>query len=96
MSIQRNRSEKLDLRLNAADKATLYAAARAARCSVSGFVLESALRRAEETLAERHHFGLSSDQWSAFMAALEAPPRKLPRLQRLLNEPSLFDENEAR
>jgi uncharacterized protein (DUF1778 family) len=78
-----NRSEKLDLRLSATDKTTLYAAAAAAHRSVSEFVLESALRRAEEILAERHHFGLSAEQWSAFMAALNAPPRELPRLQRL-------------
>jgi uncharacterized protein (DUF1778 family) len=84
------------MRLSAADKTTLYAAAAAARRSVSEFVLESALNRAEETLIDRHHFGLSAEQWTNFMAALETPPRQLARLQRLLNEPSLFDESETR
>jgi uncharacterized protein (DUF1778 family) len=95
MPICTNRSKKLDLRLSAVDKTAPYAAAAAARRSVSEFVLESVLKRVEETLAGRHHFGLSADQWSGFMATLEAPPRQLPRLQRLLNEPSLFDESEA-
>ena len=45
------RSEKLDLRLTPEAKRTLFAAAEAARRSVSEFVLESALTRAEETLA---------------------------------------------
>lgn len=36
-------------------------------------------------------FGLNADQWQAFMAALDAPPRPLPRMERLLNEPGFFD-----
>jgi uncharacterized protein (DUF1778 family) len=34
---------------------------------------------------------LTADQWSAFVAALDAPPRELPRLRRLFDEPSIFD-----
>jgi uncharacterized protein (DUF1778 family) len=61
---------------------------------VSDFVIESALARAEETLADRRHFGLNAEQWEAFMAALDAPPRELPRVKRLFSEPSIF-ENDA-
>lgn len=85
------RSEKLDLRLRRADKLTLQAAAAASRRSVSEFVLESALARADETLADRRVFGLNATQWKAFRAALDAPPRPLPRLERLLKEPGFFD-----
>jgi uncharacterized protein (DUF1778 family) len=87
------RSEKLDLRLTPEAKRTLNIAASAAGRSVSEFVLESALARAEETLADRQHFGLDADQWAAFMAALDAPPRDNPRLRRLLREPSVFETN---
>ena len=59
--------------------------------SVSEFVLESALARADEALADRQTFRLNATQWKAFMAALDAPPRPLPRLERLLNEPGFFD-----
>jgi uncharacterized protein (DUF1778 family) len=55
------------------------------------FVLESALTRAEETLAERKHFGLDDARWSAFMKALDAPVRKLPRAKRLLGQSGVFD-----
>jgi len=89
--MQSTRSEKLDLRLTPEAKRTLHFAATAAGCSVSEFVLESALARAEETLADRRHFGLGAEQWEAFMAALDAPPRELPRLERLLREPSVFE-----
>jgi uncharacterized protein (DUF1778 family) len=85
------RTAKLDLRLSLEAKRTLNAAALAARRSVSQFVLESALARAEETLAERQHFALDAEQWAAFMTALDAPPRDLPRLRRLLQEPTPFE-----
>ena len=71
-----NRSEKLDLRLTPEAKQTLFAAAEAARRSVSDFVLESALTRAEETLADRTRFGLDAGRWKAFQEALDALPRR--------------------
>lgn len=89
------RSEKLDLRLSAEAKRRLTAAAAVAQRTVSDFVLTSALAQANETLADRQRFGLDAEQWSAFMAALDAPTRELPRTGRLLNEPSVFDTGEA-
>jgi uncharacterized protein (DUF1778 family) len=88
------RTTKLDLRLSPQAKQTLTAAARASHRSVSQFVLESALSRAEETLIERRRFELNAEQWQAFMAALDAPPRELPRLRRLFQEASAFDAAE--
>lgn len=85
------RSEKLDLRLTPAAKQTLHDAAAASQRSVSDFVLESALARAEETLIDRRQFGLGAEQWQAFMAALDAPPKQHPRLRRLLTEASVFE-----
>ncbi len=91
MPTAETRNEKLDLRLTPSAKRTLQTAARAARRSVSEFVLESALARAEETLPDRQRFGLNAEQWAAFQAALDAPPRPAPRLARLLREPSVFE-----
>jgi len=85
------RSEKLDLRLTRKAKSALRAAAAASNRSVSEFVLESALARAEEALADRRTFGLNAAQWKAFLAALDSPPRPLPRLERLFKEPGFFD-----
>ena len=89
--IRATRSEKLDLRLTPAAKEMLNNAALAARRSVSDFVLESALARAEETLSDRQHFGLDAENWEAFLAALDAPPRRHARLERLFAEPSVFE-----
>lgn len=92
MPTTETRNEKLDLRLTSSAKRTLQSAAVAARRSVSEFVLESALARAEETLPDRQRFGLTLEQWEAFEAALEAPPHPAPRLTKLLNEPSVFEQ----
>ncbi|MGN6367564.1 MAG: DUF1778 domain-containing protein [Phycisphaerae bacterium] len=95
MASSATRSAKLDLRLTPAAKRALQAAAAVSNRSVSEFVLETALERADETLADRREFRLSPAQWKAFVEALDAPPRPLPRLIRLLNEPGFFD-SEAR
>jgi uncharacterized protein (DUF1778 family) len=86
-----NRSEKLDLRLTPAAKQALQSAAAASHRTLSDFVLESALQRADSVLADRQVFRLDAGQWKAFLAALDAKPRPRPRLQRLLNEPSILD-----
>jgi len=91
MSRSQARTEKLDLRLTPAAKEMLQEAASANSRSVSEFVLESALARAEETLPDRRRFGLDAERWSAFQAALDAPPRPLPRLARLLAQRGPFD-----
>lgn len=94
MTTRTTRTEKLDLRLTPDAKQMLAAAAAAERRSISDFVLESALGRAEETLTDRRSFLLDADQWQAFVTALDAPPRDLPRLRKLLNEPGIFSGNE--
>ena len=91
MAHTETRSEKLDLRLTPSAKRTLQTAAMAAHRSVSEFVLESALARAEETLPDRQRFGLSAAQWEAFQKALSAPPRPSRRFAKLLKQPSVFE-----
>ncbi len=92
--MQTTRSEKLDLRLTPEAKQRLNMAASAAGRSVSEFVLESALSRAEETLADRRHFGLDAERWQEFMSALDAPPQPVPALERLMRAPSVFEKHE--
>lgn len=89
------RTEKLDLRLSSDDKRTLAAAAEAEHRSLSDFVLRSALERARESLPDRQFFGLNAEQWEAFMEALDAPPRDLPRIRRLFQEQSVLETGEV-
>lgn len=87
MPVAPSRTEKLDLRLSAEAKRRLKMAAAANHRSVSDFVLESALARADEALPDRRHFALDAEAWTAFQRALDAPVRPLPRLARLLSSP---------
>ena len=91
-----SRTEKLDLRLTPSAKRVLQTAASASRRTMSEFVLESALARAEETLPDRRRFGLDAERWSAFLAALDAPPRRSRRLGDLLRDPSIFEHVKSR
>ena len=89
------KSEKLDLRLTPEMKRVLQSAASASRRSVSEFVLDSAMARAEEVLPDRQRFGLDAESWTAFQEALDAPPRVLPRLAKLLSKPSRFERSDG-
>lgn len=91
MAPRSNRTEKLDIRLTAAAKRALRTAAEASHKTVSDFVLESALSKADEVLAERRVIKLGAEDWVAFQAALDAPPKATPRLARLFAEPGALD-----
>ena len=93
--IMERRTEKLDVRVSRSAKAKLQAAASASHRSMSDFVMESALSRAEETLAERRIFALDTVNWTTFQAALDAPARSLPRLKTLLDEQGFFDSGSS-
>lgn len=54
-------------------------------------MLESALARAAESLPDRGRFELDTKHWVEFEAALDAPPRSLSRLRRLLTKPSIVE-----
>ena len=49
------------------------------------------LPRADELLVKQPVFRLDAEEWAAFVAALDAPPKPRPRLERLLREPSVLD-----
>ena len=93
MPTTETRDEKLDLRLTKSAKSALQTAARASGRSVSEFVLESALARADETLPDRQRFGLDAERWTTFQSALDAPAQSTPRLKKLLSEPSVFERS---
>jgi len=92
--VTKTRSEKLDLRLTPEDKQKLIAAAELEHRSVSDFVLRSALDRADDVLPDRRYIGMNAEQWTAFMEALDAPPRVLPGVVRLFGKPSVFELGE--
>lgn len=91
MSIKATHSEKFDIWLTPEAKSLIEQAAESRKTSISEFIVDSAIGAARDVLKDRNVTLLDADQWSAFLAALDVPPRRHPRLERLLQEPSVFD-----
>lgn len=58
----------------------------------SDFMLEIACREAEAVLLDRRVFALNEADWERFTALLDAPPRELPQLRKLLSTPAPWDK----
>jgi uncharacterized protein (DUF1778 family) len=86
------KSERIDIRTTLRIKRTLQDAATASCKTVSEFLLDSALTRAAEVLADQRLFLLNDEQWDAFWDALDAPSPPMPRLEKLLREPSVIEK----
>ena len=85
------KERRINLRASESEVDAIMRASALSGVSVSAFIMMSATERAERTLADARHFELSAERWQAFAAALDRPARKLPRLRRLLQEPSILD-----
>jgi uncharacterized protein (DUF1778 family) len=85
------KSERIDIRANAAAKRLLQEAARASHKNLSDYLLENGLAAAEQTLAERRLFALDEDKWKQFHAILSRPVKRKPRLAKLLTTQGVFD-----
>jgi uncharacterized protein (DUF1778 family) len=90
-SSTKRREDRLEVRLTPKAKSMLKRAAVVERKTVSAFMLDKGLAAAAETLADRRQFPLSAKQYDAFVAALDAPARPRPRLERLLKTPSVIE-----
>jgi uncharacterized protein (DUF1778 family) len=80
-----SRSERVDLRMTPSAKQTLMQAASATNKTLTEFLIDSGLRAAYNTLANRRTFVLDETRWDEFMAALDAPLADNPRLRALLH-----------
>ncbi len=85
------KADRFSIRVSARQKEVIATAARLKQTTISDFVLEQAYQAARQIVADQTHFVLSRKEWKAFCAALDAPPKSIPALRRLLTEPSVFD-----
>ncbi len=90
-STAKRREDRLEVRLSPTAKSLLKRAALAKHKTVSAFVLDSGLAAAAEALADRREFALTAKQFQAFSAALDAPTKPRPRLQKLLKSASVLE-----
>ena len=85
-------TEVINVRIPAAQKALIDSAAKLLGKSRTAFILDLAVRHAEDVLAEKKHFQLTQEQWDAFTQALDAPVQPDPALVRLLNTPAPWEK----
>lgn len=85
-------NEVITLRIPAAQKALIDCAAQAVGKTRTTFILEQAVRHAEEVLADETRFRLSPEQWARFQEILDAPAAAAPALSRLLATPAPWDD----
>ena len=84
------KEERLQIRVDPADKLLLERAAAASHLNVSAFVVQAAAAKAEEILAERSSIRLSHQAALAFSEALERPAEVNARLAKALRRRRKF------
>ncbi len=84
------KDERLQIRVDPAEKRLLERAAEASHVSVSAFVLQSAAAQAAEVLAERQLIELSPEAAGVFSEALDAPATVNQRLASALERSRKF------
>ena len=84
---------RFSIRASATQKKVIAEAARIKDTTISDFVLEQSLTAAQQVIADQAQFRLPKKRWKKFCDALDAPPKKIPALRRLLTKPGPFDVN---
>ena len=85
------KATKIQLRVRPDQKSVLARAAAIRQTSLSHFMLEHAYEAAQQVLAEQVDIVMAPLEWDAFRKALDAPPRSIPALKKLLTQASVFD-----
>ena len=86
------KEDRLELRLEPANRRLLDEAAAASSMSTSAFVLSHATEAAREVLADRTRFVLPDDRWDVFVELLERDERPMPGLAAFMARPSVLQE----
>jgi len=91
MSTPEAKPARLNIRVSEHEKEVLTRAAEASNTTVSQFVLQKAYAEAQAVLAGQTRFRLPEREWRKFCEALDATPKDVPQLRKLLHEPGVFD-----
>jgi uncharacterized protein (DUF1778 family) len=94
MSAQTRESSKrqtLNIRIQPDLRGLIDRAAELAGRTRTDFVLEAAMRAAEDTLLDRTLFAVSPQAYREFLKRLDAPPRPNERLRKSMKAPAPWD-----
>jgi uncharacterized protein (DUF1778 family) len=85
------KASRLSIRASAIQKRVIAEAARIKEITMSEFVLAQSLAAAQHVIADQVQFTLPPKQWKQLCAALDASPKSVPALRKLLTKPGPFD-----
>ena len=86
-------TERFNLRATPEQMAKIRAAVEIGNeRSLTDYILTSALTIADQRLMDRTRLSFDARAYEAFLRALEEPPKDLPRMRRLLSEPSVLEQ----
>lgn len=86
-----NRTARFSIRATAKQKELIVRAALRSNKTISEFVLENSIEAAETLELDNANFVVSPENYKAFLAVLDTPPRYIPALRKLFSEPSVID-----
>ena len=89
---KKTRSVVVNLRMKESQRVLIDQAAEATGKNRSEFLLDAATKTAQETLLDQTLFQTTPAQWKAFTDALDAPPKVIPSLKKLLAGKSPWDK----
>jgi uncharacterized protein (DUF1778 family) len=90
--VMETRSNRWTLRVTPAQDAIVRRVLELSGESLSEYVVRHAVEAATEDLADRQIFVLDDEAWEELEELLDRPPRRSPRLDALLSEPSVLEQ----
>ncbi len=91
VSERARKTKSLSARLRPSELKLIQGGAHLRNIKVSEYLVSAALAHAEIDLAERAEFELPEDKASAFLEALDRPPRAKPELVDLFSTKTVLD-----
>jgi uncharacterized protein (DUF1778 family) len=82
----------VSVRVSQSERELLEAAAEQARTSLSDFVRRTAVEAAELAIMERRVVTIPAKDWEKFEAWLNAPPKDVPELRKLLGSRPVWED----
>jgi uncharacterized protein (DUF1778 family) len=85
------KSERFHIRATARQANLIKAGAARRNINLTEYIVDSTCTQAEMDLAGQNHFVLPPKAWSAFVKALDAPPKVPAGLKRLFSRKSIAE-----
>jgi uncharacterized protein (DUF1778 family) len=84
-------TENIHLRADPRIKAIIQQGAKATGSSnLTDYILRAAYEKAQNDILNQQVFYLGAEDWKKFNEMLDAPPRNLPGLKKLMEGPNVF------